>query len=70
MKRKRMPKYRQDAIRECIKRWIKENERGPTWLAKKAGYTRTYISLMLSGKMDMTEAAAEKIFLTIDKFVI
>jgi hypothetical protein len=35
---------------ELLKFWMKENERGPSWVARKAGYTQAYISRILSGR--------------------
>lgn len=30
--------------------WMKENERGPSWVARHAGYTQSYISRVISGR--------------------
>jgi plasmid maintenance system antidote protein VapI len=50
-----------DFRRDVLNRWMERNDRGPTWLAKKTGYTRAYISRVLNGHDPFTEKLATKL---------
>ena len=45
---------RQDALR----RWMEDNERGPSWVAQKVGYTREWISYVLNGRKPFSDKLA------------
>jgi plasmid maintenance system antidote protein VapI len=39
-------------------RWMEENERGPAWVARKIGCTRSYISSIVNGHRPVTDKLA------------
>ncbi len=45
------------AVRRAIlKQWMAENDRGPTWVARRVGYTPPYLSNVLGGKHPFADA--------------
>jgi antitoxin component HigA of HigAB toxin-antitoxin module len=43
---------------EILKDWMAQEERGPVWVARKVGRTKSYISHILHGRMPMTDKLA------------
>jgi len=43
---------------ETLRRWMEEHERGPSWVARKIGYTREWISYVLHGKRPFSDKLA------------
>ena len=46
---------------DALRRWMEENERGPSWVAQKVGYTREWISYVLHGKKPFSDQLARKL---------
>jgi hypothetical protein len=46
---------RSAARRAILRQWMQEQERAPAWVARKIGYTREYIALVLSGRYAFTD---------------
>lgn len=40
---------RSAARRAILQQWLNEQERGPSWLARRLGYSRPYLSNVLRG---------------------
>jgi hypothetical protein len=57
MRRDRMkrPHDRSAARRAILRQWMQEHERAPAWVARKVGYTREYVALVLSGRYPFTD---------------
>lgn len=49
-----------DNRRDVVLRWLKRNERGIAWLARKTGYTPSYLSRVLHGKDAFTDNVAKR----------
>ena len=47
---------RSAARRAILQQWMAEHERGPTWVARRLGYTRPYLSNVLGGKHPFANA--------------
>jgi transcriptional regulator with XRE-family HTH domain len=43
---------------EALRRWMEDNERGPSWVAQKVGYTREWISYVLNGHKPFSDKLA------------
>ena len=46
---------RSAARRAILRQWMQEQERAPAWVARKIGYTREYVALVLSGRYAFTD---------------
>jgi hypothetical protein len=51
-----------------LRQWMADHERAPAWVARKLGYTREYVALVLSGRYPFTDKLARACMdaLTID----
>lgn len=51
--------------REILLRWLREEERGPSWLARQLGMSREWISAVLNGRKPVSDRLAARITRTI-----
>jgi hypothetical protein len=53
------PHDRSAARRAILRQWMQEQERAPAWVARKIGYSREYVALVLSGRYAFTDRLAQ-----------
>ena len=51
-----MPGDQSAARRAMLRQWMRDQDRGPTWVARRVGYTREYLSNVLGGRFPFTDA--------------
>jgi hypothetical protein len=44
--------------RAILRQWMRDQERAPAWIARKVGYTREYVALVLGGRYPFTDKLA------------
>lgn len=53
-----MDTYQEDIRRLIVRRWLDENERSFAWAARRAGYTREYLSLVMNKHLPFSDKLA------------
>ncbi len=53
-----MTDYVEEIRRAIVRKWLADEERSIAWLARRAGYTREYLSHVLSGNFPFTDRLA------------
>jgi hypothetical protein len=51
----RKPDDRSEARRAILRKWMQDQERGPSWVARHLGYSREYIANVLRGQYPFTD---------------
>jgi len=52
------PHDRSEGRRAILRQWMQDQERGPSWVARRLGYTREYIANVLRGQYPFTDKLA------------
>jgi hypothetical protein len=50
--------YQEEIRRLIVRRWLDENERSLAWVARRAGYTREYLSLVMNKHLPFSDKLA------------
>jgi hypothetical protein len=53
-----MDAYQEEIRRLILRRWMDENERSLAWVARRGGYTREYLSLVMNKHLPFSDKLA------------